>query len=659
MEGVPQDWSTVEEWLDETTIPDYPEELPVKMADRKYKDIPLLDDYSRAPADSFWSFFPKRALPVKAETRINARNLEKLVDRLESDMTKTQVNRARKVVRDLRQGANAYQKTRLPPITVPNTKSALDNGALITDKIAGWIEQGFVAGPFDCPPTPGFRVNPLMAIVRNGKVRPVLNMSGPAGRSFNDNVDTGKLERVHMDNAKKFGYKLKECGKGAVFSKFDFCDAYKTIPTATEDYRLQGFCWLGKYFVETQQTFGGIPSVCNFDREGNTVQTLTTVTSKVPRNLVFRILDDTSIVCKQGSGHTRAFSLAMERICKEINMPLAPPCPAKEKAFVCETRGVVMGIGFDSSDLSWFLPKDKADRVQRRCLDIFRAKHIDLKQLEKAMGSVNDMAQMATFARFFKGYGNAMVAEFKGDYDILKPVQDKLRRDMLVLAKIASSGKTGLPIPSRPCKEPLSTLNIYSDAAGASFSVVNGERVYHSNNGKGVACIGGDDKDNIWAWSRLDWPEKFLISDRDGKGKFFGSKTTTLESVGLLLPFISFPELICGKFVKFHVDNIAVKYGWENGHVKFDEVATEILRCVHILASYLGTKVTVKHVPRMSVDLAELADKLSRKHCDSWAEPSLFKKPGTAIVTWLNNPAETKGLTQALLQELKTRMTYI
>ena len=72
----------------------------------------------------------------------------------------------------------------------------------------------------------GFRSNPLAAVVRNGKVRPVLNMSGPRGRSFNDAVQKEKMERLHMGTAKKFSYGLLEAGQFAKFSKFDIKDAY-------------------------------------------------------------------------------------------------------------------------------------------------------------------------------------------------------------------------------------------------------------------------------------------------------------------------------------------------------------------------------------------------------------------------------------------------
>ena len=115
--------------------------------------------------------------------------------------------------------------------------------------------KGFVTGPFDFPPVEGFRPNPLAAVVRNGKVRPVLNMSGPKGKSFNNSVNKDKMEKLHMGTAKKFRYTLLEAGENARFSKFDIKDAYKLVPAKVEDFRLQGFCWLGKYFVETQLTF--------------------------------------------------------------------------------------------------------------------------------------------------------------------------------------------------------------------------------------------------------------------------------------------------------------------------------------------------------------------------------------------------------------------
>ncbi len=74
-----------------------------------------------------------------------------------------------------------------------------------------------------------------------------------------------------MSSAKSFGFSILEAGKNSVMSKFDLVDAYKNIPATLADLRLQGFTWLGKFFVENNMTFGGKPSVQNFDIVGATI----------------------------------------------------------------------------------------------------------------------------------------------------------------------------------------------------------------------------------------------------------------------------------------------------------------------------------------------------------------------------------------------------
>ena len=81
----------------------------------------------------------------------------------------------------------------------------------------------------------------------------------------------------------------------------------------------------------------------------------------------------------------------------------------------------------------------------------------------------------------------------------------------------------------------------------------------------------------------------------------------------MLFPFVSCPEKVKGKNVVFMIDNLAVLYGWYKGHVANDESASEVLKSVHYLSGLMGTKVNVEHVDRVSNEMAELADELSRK----------------------------------------------
>jgi len=115
--------------------------------------------------------------------------------------------------------------------------------------IGFFVKSGFVAGPFKSPPLKDFRVNSLIAVEQDTKVRPCLNVSLPKGCSFNDNVNDCLVEKINMTSARNFSYAVRECGPGAIMSKFDMCDAYKLMPAKPEDYRLQGFSWLNLYPV--------------------------------------------------------------------------------------------------------------------------------------------------------------------------------------------------------------------------------------------------------------------------------------------------------------------------------------------------------------------------------------------------------------------------
>ena len=99
----------------------------------------------------------------------------------------------------------------------------------------------------------------------------------------------------------------------------------------------------------------------------------------------------------------------------------------------------------------------------------------------------------------------------------------------------------------------------------------------------------------------------------DENGVLFGHKSTTLVSVGLLLPLLAFPGKVCGRHIVIRVNNIAVVYGWAKGLVKNEKTASEVLKAVQYLAGFMGVTVHVEHVPRMSDPLAKVADELSRK----------------------------------------------
>jgi len=660
--GLSRFWGETEKWLSNTPLVVPLVQQSQKTAfEPKWRNIPVLSNYKEDPGTNFWKNFPSAEIPRSTRTKVNRKALEGLVSKFSPGWPYHKKKRAEKLLNDLWNGGSAYQKEYLPPAAVPNAKTAYEHGQMLTDKIATWIEDKYVAGPFDQPPFPGFRSNTLMAIDRNDKIRPVINMSGPKDNSFNSNMDSLKIEKVKMSTAKTFGFSLRESGKNATLSKFDLKDAFKLIPARKNDWKLQGFKWLNKYFFETQMIFGAVPSVSNFDRLGNTLVELAKSHADLKNLQVHRTLDDIPIVSHEGSGFTEKLSDSVITICKEAGVPLADLCPNKEKAFLNEKKGIVLGIGFDSTKLEWFLPKAKADKTIIALSNAASCKYLSLIEVQKVMGQVNDLSQMCPFIKVFMASGYGFLGSFKDDKNIVKSPDSQTREDWLVCARMADSARKGLPLAKRPSDPPLGSIEFFSDAAGAKFDIINGERVPDNKpDDRGAGCLAYLNGKLLW-FSSITWPKNFLETERDEKGAFFGSKMTTLECAAILLPLLGCPEKLVGRCLVFRTDNLALVYGFANRRVKKDNSASELIKAVYILTAYLGCRFWVQHVPRMSCEKASLADHLSRKSSltseDKYALVGIEScKISGCFLAWLRQPSRYANLALALLAELKRKV---
>jgi hypothetical protein len=172
-----------------------------------------------------------------------------------------------------------------------------------------------------------------------------LDLSSPQGKSFNDNIADELLEKVSMATERVFGYVLTEVGKSAKFSKFDTCDAYKCVPTARDEFRLQGFLWLDRFFFEKKQVFGAKSAVPNYDQFGNIICTLASVMSNTPANYVTRCLDDVPVVGPANTNICKDFSEMYKSICKDCNIQLAPNCKKMKKHLNFSQWGKFWGSG--------------------------------------------------------------------------------------------------------------------------------------------------------------------------------------------------------------------------------------------------------------------------------------------------------------------------
>ncbi len=85
----------------------------------------------------------------------------------------------------------------------------------------------------------------------------------------------------------------------------------------------------------------------------------------------------------------------------------------------------------------------------------------------------------------------------------------------------------------------------------------------------------------------LRWPDRLLIGQKSRNGSFFGTKSATLEMVGLLLPFLTNPKALKGKHVHLKVDNKAVVFGWQKKYTVKDPETSLLLRTLHVIEAFL------------------------------------------------------------------------
>ena len=644
--GLPTDWNVVQKWYKKPFQFGYPMTSSSEKKESKYNDL----DFSKKADKDFWDKFPSRKLPDKPTTKVKIDKLEKAVEAAAGKMTIHQRANAQRAIQNLKTGAPAYQLKPLPGANMRNASSTTKHGPMFTETLEKMIVEGYVAGPFNAPPLPEFRANSLMAIEQKDKIRPVLNLSYPKDKSFNDNVDKEAVPKVRMSSAKQFGQSVLQAGTGSLMSKMDLKDAYKHVPAKVQDFRLQGMQFLGAFFVDTQQIFGASTAVANFDNLADTVVTITLTKCSMPKGLVHRTLDDTACVAPVGSGLCEQFTKTYKETCQELGVKLAEDCPLAEKAFSNKTKGTVLGIQFDTNLQSWRISNQKAADILVDIHTIIHGGHVSLEQMETVAGRLTNFGQMCPFLQAFKRPLNDLLSSFKEDYDILLEVPDQLVRDLRVWAAVVTAANSWLPICLEMEDPPLGSLEFVSDAAGG----------HGTEEWLGVASLGTNQDGDVWFMCRGSWPPE-IRTGKDEKGANFASKMTTLELVGLFLPLLSVPKSVQGRNLVLGVDNVSVVFGWENKSVKGDKSASALIRALHLLSCFLECRIFVRHVPRLTSRESFLADCLTR---ESTAKPEVWEalqgaeihEPPAPLWDWLDHPSMDWDLGLTMIDWIKKNM---
>jgi hypothetical protein len=603
--------------------------------------------YNSVPGDEFWASFPKNKGELKVESAVSVSSLKHHVASCSKYLSMPEKMRTNRAIMSLVKGAPAAQKGPLPPCSVKHTHSTYKHGFVMTDTIAEWVKQGYVAGPYDTPPFTNFRANSLLAVEQPTKIRPVLDISQPKGQSFNDNINKHFVEKTEMATAHKFAYAVRDAGLGAIMSKFDAKDAYKLIPAQVKDFPAQGFAWLGKYFIEKKQIFGASTAVANYDIFSNTIRSIALCYSSIPRCLVFRCLDDVPIVSPKSSSWCQEFSKVYSELCKDLNVTLAKECPNADKAFLNKTSGKVLGIRFNTENLSWTYTEEKISKCLGKVNEAIAKRYLSVKEMQKLLGSLNDFGLLCPFIKTFKYALNECLRVAIANGSCV--ISDTAVAELRIWAACMIDNRHGFPIPARPCEPPVYCNVFVSDAAGVpNFKEFTGN--------EGVGGIGFNYEGIIINAYQFFWPKKF-IQFHDAKGACMGAKTTSLEILGILLHLVYFPELFINCHVIFKTDNIACYYGWENKTLRNDCTASIVLRSIMLISAKLCCNIHFKHLPRLSTWEGVVADRLSRRSSTSSWDHKLVQSFGRvkmpeSLKAWLDNPSEDWSLPSRIVEEI-------
>ena len=137
-----------------------------------------------------------------------------------------------------------------------------------------------------------------------------------------------------------------------------------------------------------------------------------------------------------------------------------------------------------------------------------------------------------------------------------------------------------------------------------------------------------------------------------------GNKTTTLEFLGILIPFLLIPRELMNQHVIVKVDNVGCFFGWLNRHTTEDVTASILIRALHLISAFLGSQIHIEHLPRISTWDAELVDRLSRSRTTTSADKRLlesFRLPEIpeSLSKWLLDPQDDWDLALRLLEHVE------
>ena len=637
--------------------PKNPEAIELYFDCCKKRVLPLKPTQAQSedPGEEFWRnpLVPRHPHPREVFTHVNKREWKCLMEEMKQMKLpgwERQLELAGAVLEQLDNGASSGVSGKgLESINVLNMfKDKEIDPPRILDAILHAVKKGYMAGPFTESEVSTNRVNGFLSAPKPyGERRQCGDLSSPPNLSFNENADP-ELRNVWVLNqmtAKSFSYKLKRMGKGAIMGKSDLSQAYKNVPVSMDQTKLQWFRFGTRYFVELRLIFGDKYAPMFFDRFHHVLLGAFVLgLNNISWAFVGKCLDDVPITVPKGGENTiRGFFKSYTAVCNRIGV-VRSATKCSTKSFEESTKGEILGIEFDSLEMTWKYPERKRLSLLSKLHDM-RKDPTDLttKQWESLTGKLIDLYQLWPTGKIF-------IDVFIHAEDLVKTNIgiELLKREALIWIGCLES----MPHPIVPeiGAPSLDHLKSFSDASGQ----------LNESPSVGIlipAQYGMSPKVASWELPRIG------LIKADERGVKLYHKTTTLELVGMLGVLLLAPNIVRGRNVVHVMDNLASTLAWERGRSISDPWATVIVRAIAHICAELDITLFAEWRPRRSSRETVAVDDLSHDCCESLTaeelksyieEPMLtFPDP---LLAWLKEPRRDHDLGPSLVAWLRKNL---
>ena len=154
--------------------------------------------------------------------------------------------------------------------------------------------------------------------------------------------------------------------------------------------------------MDTTTIFGSKAAPAHFDSLGFVLTFLACSISKIKKKYVCYTLEATPIVTPANSAFGNKFVKAYKNARNFLDVKLAIADPHREKAFENSTNGTVLGVQFNTKNMSWSISSKSAKKLKNIIFLVHNSPKIHLNALQQLMGKWEAISQMFQSAKVFR-----------------------------------------------------------------------------------------------------------------------------------------------------------------------------------------------------------------------------------------------------------------